>query len=178
MIDIQKEKESSLTTQQVYDVIDFAVQAAEDNGFVNLFVLERALYVYMAIVLFPARKDDITALAAKNILEAWQELLNDGTIDRLYDDYNADMAWLAEEAYTWSNDFSEYLHSARGLLNSFQEVSGDILANAARTLSQSVNESEVKEVLQIADEWGMNREIAKPAPDTTPLVDADSLFAE
>ena len=51
-INIQIEKSINLTSQQIYDICDFATQAAYDDGFMNSYIFERALYVFLAIQLF------------------------------------------------------------------------------------------------------------------------------
>ena len=42
-INLDVEKQRKLSTQDMYDILHFAAQSAEDNGFVNSFVFERAL---------------------------------------------------------------------------------------------------------------------------------------
>lgn len=157
-MNLDTDKIRTLSTQDMYDIISFAVDAAEDNGFVNSFILERALYEFAAIVLFPNRKDEISALVAENINTAWDILLDDGTIDMLDKEYQEDMELLANYASRWAEEFTDYLHSARGLLNSFQMISGDIMNQAVKTLQQSAQDTGISQVLEIADEWGMNRE--------------------
>lgn len=179
-MNIELEKQRRISTQDIYDIISFAVDAAEDNGFINSFILERALYEFAAIIVFPERKEEIASLVAENINTAWDVLLDDGTIDILYDDYKVEMEMLAGNARIWVEDFSTYLHSARGLLNSFQETSGNIVDQAVRALKQSAEESGVEEILDIADKWGMNRESIKESKKLTVINGGaeDSLFVE
>ena len=68
-----------LTSQDIYDIIHFSAQSAEDNGFVNQYVFERALYAYAAIILYPDRKEEIGRMVSNNILDAWDALVSDGT---------------------------------------------------------------------------------------------------
>ena len=63
-----------LTSQAIYDIIHFSAQSAEDNGFVNQYVFERALYAYAAIILYPDRKEEIGRMVSNNILDAQQYL--------------------------------------------------------------------------------------------------------
>ena len=44
-INLDQEKDLQLTAQEVYDILDLAVQAADDNGFVSEYVYERAIYL-------------------------------------------------------------------------------------------------------------------------------------
>ena len=43
MIDFEKEKSLALDAQERYDIIAFAMDAADDEGFINSFIFERAL---------------------------------------------------------------------------------------------------------------------------------------
>ena len=61
MINLENEKSLALDAQERYDIIGFAMDAADDNGFINSFVFERALYCFAAIVLYPEHKDKIVS---------------------------------------------------------------------------------------------------------------------
>ena len=158
MIDLHFEKERHMTTQDVYDVLDFAMQAAEDNGFINSFIYERALYEFAALILFPDRKDDFASLVAENVNTAWDAMLEDGILDELVSNYEQDLNYLASLGEKWIDEFSSYIHSARGLLNTFQEITGNISAQNAQTLANMIKENGIGEILDFADKWGMNNE--------------------
>lgn len=166
--DIEKELSRKLSTQDMYDIISFAVDAAMDNGFVNSFVFGRALYLYAAIVLNQSRKEEISHMVAENINDAWDALIEDGTIEDLANTYSMEMEMLAEQGEIWLKEFTGYAHSARGLLSTIQEFSGDIVASAAEQLKKASQEAGVTDVLRIADEWGMNNTIE----------DAETVFDE
>jgi len=44
-IDLTLEKERSLSTQDMYDIIAFSTEAANDNGFMNSFIFNRSIYL-------------------------------------------------------------------------------------------------------------------------------------
>lgn len=157
--DLNLEKTRRLSTQDMYDIISFAVDSAVDNGFVNSFIFGRALYLYAAIILVPDRKDEIAHAVAENINTAWDTFIADGTIEDIANEYSVELEALAEQAETWLDEFTAYTHSARGLLNTIQEFSGDIVQAAVNQLKQASSESGVQEVLNIADRWGMNNTI-------------------
>ena len=69
MINLEIEKTLTFSAQDRYDIISFAMDAADDNGFINSFVFERALYCYAFMMLRPERKDELTPIAANNILD-------------------------------------------------------------------------------------------------------------
>ena len=178
MIDLSKEKECKMTAQQRYDVISFAVDAANDNGFMNSFIFERALYLFAAIILYPERKEEISHIISEGkINDAWNALLEDGTINQMYEDFSNELDLIAEEGAVWYEEYTDYAHSARGILEQVQAFSGDIVKAAAEQLQRSSQASGVQEVLEIADKWGMNNAIDTSTSAAQQLSE-DSLFEE
>ena len=145
-----------LTSQDIYDIIHFSAQSAEDNGFVNQYVFERALYAYAAIILYPDRKEEIGRIVSNNILDAWDALVNDGTTSDMEKNFSSDIKILGEVGSVWLDDYIKYLQSARGIFSTFQTFSGDIVESTVNRFKDAFNESDAKTVLEIADKWGMN----------------------
>lgn len=158
-ISLEREKSLGLSTQDVYDLINLAVEAADDSGFVNTFVLERALYELAAVMYEedPGRKSKMSSMVAENVNTAWDVMVKDGTIDALLEGHKEDVDYIADCAATWVSEYTEYAHSARGLLDAFQQVSGSIVDVAAKQLEKTAKDTGAAEVLEIADRWGMNR---------------------
>lgn len=152
----ETETAKKLTSQDMYDIIHFAAQSAEDNGFVNQFVFERALYAYAAIILYHDRKEEIGRMVSNNILDAWDALLTDGTIEDMNKNFAVDMDALGRIGSVWLDDYIKYLQSARGILSSFQEFSGDIIQTAVEKFKTVSDEVGANQVLEIANNWGMN----------------------
>lgn len=152
----ETETAKKLTSQDMYDIIHFAAQSAEDNGFVNQFVFERALYAYAAIILYPDSKEEIGRMVSDNILDAWDALLADGTIADMNENFAVDMDALGRIGSVWLDDYIKYLQSARGILSSFQEFSGDIIQTAVEKFKTVSDEVGANQVLEIANNWGMN----------------------
>ena len=145
-----------LTSQDIYDIIHFSAQSAEDNGFVNQYVFERALYAYAAIILYPDRKEEIGRMISNNILDAWDALVSDGTFSDMEKNFSADLKILGEVGSVWLDDYIKYLQSARGIFSTFQTFSGDIVESTLNRFKDAFSESDAKTVLEIADKWGMN----------------------
>lgn len=152
----ETETAKKLTSQDMYDIIHFAAQSAEDNGFVNQFIFERALYAYAAIILYPDRKEEIGRMVSNNILDAWDALLDEGTIEDMNKNFAVDMDALGRIGSVWLDDYIKYLQSARGILSSFQEFSGDIIQTAVEKFKTVSDEVGANQVLEIANNWGMN----------------------
>lgn len=146
----------TLTSQDIYDIIHFSAQSAEDNGFVNQYVFERALYAYAAIILYPDRKEEIGRVVSNNILDAWDALVSDGTTSDMEKNFSSDIKILGEVGSVWLDDYIKYLQSARGIFSTFQTFSGDIVESTVNRFKDSFNENDAKTVLEIADKWGMN----------------------
>ena len=145
-----------LTSQDIYDIIHFSAQSAEDNGFVNQYVFERALYAYAAIILYPDRKEEIGRMVSNNILDAWDALVSDGTTSDMEKNFSSDIKILGEVGSVWLDDYIKYLQSARGIFSTFQTFSVDIVESTVNRFKDAFNESDAKTVLEIADKWGMN----------------------
>lgn len=161
MINLVFEEEKVLSTQDIYEIINFSLQAAEENGFLNSFIFERALYLFAAICLYQDRKDELTPLIAANINTAWDTLIKDGTIEEMLENYQKDLDNLAEQGKLYFDEYNAYSLSARGLLNNIQEFTGDIVYQAKEALQKSSQETGVSQLLEIADNWGMNSDILK-----------------
>ena len=146
----------TLTSQDIYDIIHFSAQSAEDNGFVNQYVFERALYAYAAIILYPDRKEEIGRVVSNNILDAWDALVSDGTTSDMEKNFSSDIKILGEIGSVWLDDYIKYLQSARGIFSTFQTFSGDIVESTVNRFKDAFNENDAKTVLEIADKWGMN----------------------
>ena len=158
-LNIDKEKTSALSSAAQFDIINFAIQAAEENGFLNSFIFERALYCFAAIVLNDDRKDEISHLVSQGVIEAWEKLVEDGTMDELVNDYAEALDDLSDNAQRWFEEYGKYTISARGLLNNIQELSGTIVQSAADRLRDASSETGILDVLKIADDWGMNNRL-------------------
>ena len=152
----ETETAKKLTSQDMYDIIHFAAQSAEDNGFVNQFVFERALYAYAAIILYPDRKEELGRIVSDNILDAWDALLTDGTIADMNENFAVDMDALGRIGSVWLDDYIKYLQSMRGVFSVFQNFSGDIVESTVNRFKDAFSESDAQAVLDIADKWGMN----------------------
>lgn len=152
----ETETAKKLASQDMYDIIHFAAQSAEDNGFVNQFVFERALYAYAAIILYPDRKEELGRMVSDNILDAWDALLADGTIADMNENFAVDMDALGRIGSVWLDDYIKYLQSMRGVFSVFQNFSGDIVESTVNRFKDAFSESDAQTVLDIADKWGMN----------------------
>lgn len=180
MINLEIEKSLHLSAQDRYDIISFAMEAADENGFINSFVFERALYCYTAIMLYPEHKDLISQAVAENLIKAWETLIENGFIEQMTKDYETELSIITQEAQSWYEEYSDWAHSARGILDTVQTFSGNIVQNAATMLKNTAQETGVEDILEVAEDWGMTRNLAAPHTNEVieKAVEESSLFSE
>ena len=177
MINLEIEKSLALDAQERYDIISFAMDAADDNGFINSFVFERALYCFAAVMLYPEEKETISKSLAISPIETWKNLLDNGFVEKMVKKYSETLDQLAAEADIWYKEYSDWAHSARGILDIVQQFTGDFVGNAATTLKQTAEETGVEKIIDIANEWGMGRDALKDAPkEKENINNEESLF--
>lgn len=177
MINLENEKSLALDAQERYDIISFAMDAADDNGFINSFVFERALYCFAAIALYPEQKDIIVKAMTESPMIAWLILIDQKILDKMIEEYEPTIKQLADEAQVWFNEYSDWAHSARGILDIVQQFTGNFVENAANSLTASAEESGVSKIIDIANEWGMGRDALKDAPkEEEKINNEESLF--
>ena len=177
MIDVEIEKSLHLNAQDRYDIISMAMDAADDNGFMNSFIFERALFVYSAIMLYPEWKDELSEAAATDLLKTWDLLLDKGLLVKMQTDYPLEMSTVTNEAEDWYSEYSDWAHSARGILDMVQTFTGNIIENAAGRLKDTAEETGVSNIIDIANEWGMGRsDLANPIEEELEEDIEESLF--
>lgn len=155
-----EEKKLKLNMEQICMVEDFAAQAANDGGFLTRYIFERAILVFAAITLYPDRKDEITGMIGKDydIRAAYQVLLETGLLEEMCKDYEKDIEYLLLVGDEWFIDVKDFEQSARGLLSTISDLSGDIVQQAAEKLQQAAS-GDMKIVEDFAQSWGYGRKI-------------------
>lgn len=161
MINLAQEESYKLSAKDRYDILSFAIEAADDGGFVSSFIFERAMYLYAAIILDEDRADDLREKITQNLVEAWDYAVQEKIIQEMQEKYSEDLNKLADEGWTWFEEYNNYSLSARGILSLVEQFTGNAVNSAASALQNSANQAGVTDILNIADEWGMNRTITK-----------------
>lgn len=159
MFDLKYENDKKISTEQMSMILDLAAQAASDGGFMSSYIFYRASYVFAAQVLYPEKKDVIASSIGSgyDIRLAFDLLVKDGTIEDMQSHYQDEMKELDTQGLIWMNEVGEYQQSARGLLDSINTLSGDIVKGAVEQL-QSAASGDAKIVQEFAEKWGFNRE--------------------
>lgn len=165
MFDLKYEKNKKISTEQMSMILDLAAQAASDGGFMSSYIFYRAMYVFAAQVLYPEKKDVIASSIGSgyDIRLAFDLLVKDGTIEDMQSHYQDEMKELDTQGLIWMNEVREYQQSARGLVDSVNTISGDIVKTAVEQL-QNVAKGDVKVINDFADHWGFDRADVEIAP--------------
>lgn len=178
MINIEEVLNCPLTSQEIYDMINSCLEEAEDNGFLNQFVFERALVCHEVLLLIEDLDDIDGPMVAENPLTAFDHFLEMGYIQNLIKNHTATVDYISKIAAPYYDDYEKYLLSVGGVLNKAEIFSSEVLQNMAGQFNDLTKNGDIQETLKIADEWGMNRkpaQVENPVPATEIL---DGLFKE
>ena len=158
-IDLKLEKECEFTAQERYDIISAAVSDSYDDGFMNQFIFERALYCYAFAAFSEPDMSSRVSLFVDihaNPLDYWTEHIDD--IMKMLQEHQETLNILAEDANTWYVDYTEYAYSMRGMLDNLGDIMGGVTQMAQDELVAMKENGELQGVMEIADKWGMNNE--------------------
>ena len=178
MINIEEVLNCPITSQEIYDMINSCLEEAEDNGFLNQFVFERALVCHEVLLLIEDLDNIDGPMVAENPLTAFDHFLEMGYIQNLIKNHTATVDYIGKIAAQYFEDYEKYLLSIGGVLNKAEIFSSEVLQNMAGQMNNLTKNGDIQETLKIANEWGMNRQ----PPQVENPVDSkqilDSLFVE
>jgi hypothetical protein len=176
MLNIEQIKNCPLTSQEIYDMINSCLEEAEDNGFLNQFVFERALVCHEVLLLIEDLDDIDGPMVAENPLTAFDHFLEMGYIQNLIKNHTATVDYIGKVAAQYFEDYEKYLLSIGGVLNKAEIFSSEVLQNMAGQMNNLTKNGDIQETLKIANEWGMNRQPAKAENPVDSEKVLDSLF--
>ena len=152
MINLEEVKNCPFTSQEMYDMINSCIDAAEDNGFLNQFVFERALICHEVLHLIEDLDDLDGTLVEENPLHAFAHFIEMGYVDTLINNYSATINYVGEVAAQYFTAYEKYLLSFGGVINKSAILSSDMLEKMAGQVSALANNDEIKRTLEIAQE--------------------------
>ena len=109
MINIEEVLNCPLTSQEIYDMINSCLEEAEDNGFLNQFVFERALVCHEVLLLIEDLDDIDGPMVAENPLTAFDHFLEMGYIQNLIKNHAATVDYIGKIAAQYFEDYEKYL---------------------------------------------------------------------
>jgi len=187
MLDLNFEIISPLTSQERYEIIDFALEAANDNGFLNQYVFEQAFWCKVATYLVDDINDEIVDMVNRNPMEAWDKMIKEEILQTLFNQYQeltistidgvvSYLDYLGNIATQYFNDYKEYLLSFGGALSQTDMMSSDNLDTFTKELQDFMNNDNTLKTLNIADEWGMNNKVQEERIPKKIELPEESLF--
>lgn len=176
MINIEEVLNCPLSSQEIYDMINSCLEEAEDNGFLNQFVFERALVCHEVLLLIEDLDDIDGPMVAENPLTAFDHFLEMGYIQNLIKNHADTVNYIGKIAAQYFEDYEKYLLSIGGVLNKAEIFSSEVLQNMAGQMNNLTKNGDIQETLKIANEWGMNRQPPKVENPVNSEQVLDSLF--
>lgn len=165
-IDFKKEKKCELKAQDQYDIIGSSIECSYDDGFMNSFVFERALYSFALVALgdddAEVRIDQFNSVKTNPLL-FFEDHLEE--IEKLFQEKKETLDILAETAATWFEDYTEYAYSTRGMLDNLGDIMNGVTQRAQDELIEMQDNGEFQQILDIAKNWGMDREVVPAISD-------------
>lgn len=152
MLNIEQIKNCPLTSQEIYDMINSCLEEAEDNGFLNRFVFERALVCHEVLLLIEDLDELDGPMVAENPLKAFNHFIEVGYVDQLIEHFGEVVEYIGQIATPYYDDYEKYLLSVGGVLNKAEILSSKVLQNMAGQVQNVIENDDIKQTLHIADE--------------------------
>ena len=158
MIDMELEKQSTLTAKDMNDLLAFSIGESENDGFVNRYVFERAMYTYLYLLLAEGDEQEKVrnSINENGVLVVWQELVGTGKIEQMAQDHQTEITLVERAGAGVFDDYNAYSKSIRASFANIQSVSSNVMENAAKQMSQMLSSDQYKDIMDIAEKWGMN----------------------
>ena len=86
----------------------------------------------------------------------WQELVGTGKIEQMAQDHPTELALAERASADVFDDYNAYSKSIRASFANIQSASNSIMENAAKQMSQMLSSDQYKDIMDIAEKWGMN----------------------
>lgn len=159
-MNLEQEKNNIFTPQETYEIISAAIDMADDDGFVNSYVFERALYVCAARTLYEDKADEINSslLEDGSPLITWKKLLDEEVIEHMVAEHSESLDYLATLGQNWFEEYTEAAHSLRSLVDVIQTLMDGMAGNMGKQLDMIKQDTDIKNVMEIADKWGLDRD--------------------
>lgn len=155
MIDLNFEHEKKLSTQDMYNIISIAIDTADDDGMLNSFTFQRALYAVAAAVVYDDQTDRIM-MGLPNFPMLWDELIADNIIDNLCKDYPTELTELCKMGETWFNEYDEHIHSSYAVVTAISDIVENFTNNFKKRVEEFQNNEDINKIMQTASTWGMD----------------------
>lgn len=151
----------SIPNANVIAVIESVINGAEVDGFVNPVAVGTMLWLHVAVMLMPEIADEIGKISETDgVFAALDKLQADGTIAKLIDEHEADVAYVFNLANLWYKQYAKFNPTLAGQVGKLSFLTEDFVKDALEGLQKVLSEGNAEKVMQIAEAWGMDNEFA------------------
>ncbi len=140
-----------MNSQDLYSAITYALDAANDNGYLSHFVFVKALNVALATILIPHKFE---VQENENVLSLYDRLDKEGVIHEATDKLN--MCSIYDMANLEFKNYQKHLDGVSGSIGAFMDFVNNKFTDGIKELSQTINNSDMQKVQEIASNWGMD----------------------
>lgn len=140
-----------MKSQDIYSAINYAIDAANDDGYLNHFVFVRALDVALATIEYPL---DVEINENDNVFDIYDKLKDKGIVDKIR--YDVDMADIYDQAHTEYYNYQQHLDSFGGSMNTFMDFMNAKFSQGISELKEKINSEDIERVQTIAENWGLD----------------------
>lgn len=159
MINLENEKASAVSAAQMNELLAFAIGEAENDGFINQYVFERAAYVYLYLSLCEEEEEQkkvSDAVDLDGVLVTWTNLVKEGKIEEMVKNHDVEVQLATDACDRVFKDYFDYSNSIRATFAGFQSSSARAMKETMKQLSDAMSSEQYKDVLDIAEKWGMS----------------------
>lgn len=167
MINLENEKASAVAAKEMNELLAFAIGEAENDGFINQYVFERAAYVFLYLLLCEEedeKKKVGDAIDLDGVLVTWTNLVKDGKIEEMVKSHDVEVQLTIDACDRVFKDYLDYSKSIRATFAGFQSSSARAMKETMKQLSETISSEQYKDVLDIAEKWGMSNDASLLAP--------------
>ena len=157
MIDLNFEHEKKISSQDLYNIVSNAIDVANDDGMLNSFIFQRALYVFAAAVVYEEQTENIMTKIS-NFPELWDELVENNTIDNLKNDYAQEVTMLSSIGKDWFEEYNEHIHSSYAVVTAVSDIIQNFTANFQNQVNDLSKNKVFSDLVKTASQWGMNND--------------------
>lgn len=166
MINLENEKASVVSATEMNELLAFAIGEAEKDGFINRYVFERAAYVFLYLLLCEGedeKKEVGDAIDLDGVLVTWTNLVKAGKIDEMIKSHSVEVQLANDACDHVFKDYIDYSKSIRATFAGFQSSSARAMKETMKQLSETISSEQYKDVLDIAEKWGLSNSAGQVA---------------
>lgn len=157
MIDLDFEHNKKLSTQDIYNIISHSIEVADEDGMLNSFIFQRALYVFAAATLFEDQTEDIL-MNIPQFPQLWDDLVEKNVIDELKANYPRELTELCAIGEAWFSEYDAHVHSSYAIVTAISNIVQNLTSNFQNQVDNISKDGNIKQLIETASHWGMDND--------------------